>query len=69
MKFSLAVAAALKNAVALRSLAATIVHSAQFRSRKFVRALSHNGLHGSMGRLGGRDGLIWPNLATRRDGH
>lgn len=53
MKFSLAVAAALKNAVALRSLAATIVHSAQFRSRKFVRALSHNGLHGSMGRLGG----------------
>ncbi|WP_139806016.1 integrase core domain-containing protein, partial [Mycobacterium avium] len=34
---------------------ATIVHSdrgSQFRSRKFVHALLHNGLHGSMGRVG-----------------
>ncbi|BBZ48103.1 IS3 family transposase [Mycobacterium parmense] len=54
MKTSLAVAA-LDHAVALRSPAATIVHSdrgSQFRSRKFVHALSHNGLHGSMGRVG-----------------
>jgi len=28
------------------------IESAQFRSRKFVHALSHNGLHGSMGRVG-----------------
>lgn len=54
MKPSLAVAA-LNHAVALRSPVATIVHSdrgSQFRSRKFVHALSHNGLHGSMGRVG-----------------
>ncbi|MCV7205775.1 IS3 family transposase [Mycolicibacterium peregrinum] len=54
MKSSLAVAA-LDHAVALRSPAATIVHSdrgSQFRSRKFVQALLHNGLHGSMGRVG-----------------
>ena len=54
MRSSLAVAA-LNNAVALRSPVATIVHSdrgSQFRSRKFVQALSHNGLHGSMGRVG-----------------
>ncbi len=54
MKSSLAVAA-LTNAVALRSPVSTIVHSdrgSQFRSRKFVQALSHNGLHGSMGRVG-----------------
>ncbi|WP_110882097.1 IS3 family transposase [Mycolicibacterium vulneris] len=54
MKSSLAVAA-LDHAVALRSPAATIVHSdrgSQFRSRNFVHALSHNGLHGSMGRVG-----------------
>ena len=54
MKSSLAVAA-LHHAVALRSPVATIVHSdrgSQFRSRKFVYALSHNGLHGSMGLVG-----------------
>ncbi|MCV7210630.1 IS3 family transposase [Mycolicibacterium canariasense] len=54
MKSTLAVTA-LENAVALRSPAATIVHTdrgSQFRSRKFVHALSHNGLHGSMGRVG-----------------
>lgn len=53
-KSSLAVAA-LDHAVALRSPVATIVHSdrgSQFRSRKFVHTLSHNGLHGSMGRVG-----------------
>jgi transposase InsO family protein len=55
MKSSLAVAA-LDHAVALRSPIATIVHSdggSQFRSRRFVQALSHKGLHGShMGRVG-----------------
>ncbi len=54
MKASLAVAA-LRNAVALRSPAGTIVHSdrgSQFRSRKFVRALHEYGLVGSMGRVG-----------------
>jgi putative transposase len=28
------------------------IESAQFRSRQFVHALSHNGLRGSMGRVG-----------------
>ncbi|MFB8282661.1 IS3 family transposase [Nocardia colli] len=54
MKASLAVSA-LVNAVKLRSSTATIVHSdrgSQFRSRKFVNALSVNGLRGSMGRVG-----------------
>ncbi|WP_431236738.1 IS3 family transposase [Mycolicibacterium aichiense] len=54
MKSTLAVAA-LDHAVALRAPVATIVHSdrgSQFRSRKFVHALVHNGLHGSMGRVG-----------------
>jgi putative transposase len=54
MKASLAVSA-LRNAVATRAPAATIVHSdrgSQFRSRKFVHALSRNGLRGSMGRVG-----------------
>ncbi len=54
MKSSLAVAA-LRNAVALRSPAGTIVHSdrgSQFRSRKFVNALDNAGLIGSMGRVG-----------------
>lgn len=54
MKATLAVAA-LNHAVALRAPAATIVHSdrgSQFRSRKFVNALSVNGLRGSMGRVG-----------------
>lgn len=43
---------------ALRSPVETIVHSrqgdrgSQFRSRKFVHALLHNGLHGWMGRVG-----------------
>lgn len=54
MKASLAVSA-LDHAIASRSPDATIVHSdrgSQFRSRKFVHALSHNGLRGSMGRVG-----------------
>ncbi|MDJ0362269.1 IS3 family transposase [Rhodococcus sp. H29-C3] len=54
MKASLAVAA-LRNAVEQRDPAGTIVHSdrgSQFRSRKFVHELSHNNLHGSMGRVG-----------------
>ncbi|MEU4842369.1 IS3 family transposase [Nocardia testacea] len=54
MKASLAVSA-LNHTVALRAPTATIVHSdrgSQFRSRKFVNALSSNGLRGSMGRVG-----------------
>jgi putative transposase len=54
MKASLAMAA-LDHAVAMRSPVTTIVHSdtsSQFRSRKFVHALSHNGLRGSMDRVG-----------------
>nr|WP_235606390.1 IS3 family transposase [Rhodococcus sp. PBTS 1] len=54
MKASLAVAA-LEDAVNRRQPTATVVHSdrgSQFRSRKFVHALSHNGLQGSMGRVG-----------------
>jgi hypothetical protein len=45
----------LDHAIAGRSPVATIVHSdrgSQFRSRKFVHMLSHNGLRGSMGRVG-----------------
>ena len=54
MKASLAVSA-LRNAIGLRDPAATIVHSdrgSQFRSRAFVATLAHNGLIGSMGRVG-----------------
>lgn len=54
MKSSLA-AAALRNAIALRSPAGTIVHSdrgSQFRSKKVVRLLKNNDLRGSMGRVG-----------------
>ena len=54
MKASLAVTA-LRNAVARRSPAGTVVHSdrgSQFRSRKFVRELDRHGLTGSMGRVG-----------------
>ena len=54
MTASLAVSA-LRNAVALRSPAGTIVHSdrgSQFRSTAFVRTLKNNGLVGSMGRAG-----------------
>jgi putative transposase len=46
---------ALRNAIALRGPAGTIVHSdrgSQFRSTAFVTALKHNGLTGSMGRVG-----------------
>ncbi|WP_372477370.1 IS3 family transposase [Nocardia australiensis] len=53
MTASLAVAA-LRNAIALRSPVDTIVHSdrgSQFRSRKFCKLLSNNGLRGSMGRV------------------
>jgi transposase InsO family protein len=54
MKASLAVSA-LHHAIGARSPVATIVHSdrgSQLRSRKFVNALSTNGLQGSMGRVG-----------------
>ena len=54
MKSGLA-AAALRNAIALRSPDRTIVHSdrgSQFRSKKVVRLLKNNGLRGSMGRVG-----------------
>lgn len=54
MKSSLAVAA-LENAVRARKPAGTVVHSdraSQFRSRRFVESLRHNGLTGSMGRVG-----------------
>ena len=47
--------AALRNAVALRDTDQTIVHSdrgSQFRSRKFVELLRHEGITGSMGRVG-----------------
>ena len=46
---------ALRNAVALRDPAGTIVHSdrgSQFRSNAFVKELKANGLVGSMGRVG-----------------
>ena len=54
MTASLAVAA-LRNAIALRAPAGTIVHSdrgSQFRSTAFVRTVKNNGLIGSMGRVG-----------------
>ena len=55
MKSRLAVAA-LNNAVARRpDVAGCVLHTdrgSQFRSRKFVRALSRHGLVGSMGRVG-----------------
>ena len=46
---------ALRNAVALRDVDATTLHSdrgSQFRSRKFVELLRHEGITGSMGRVG-----------------
>jgi putative transposase len=52
MKASLAVAA-LRNAIGLRGLSGTTVHSdrgSQFRSAKFLRLLRTHGLVGSMGR-------------------
>ncbi|GAA5061223.1 hypothetical protein GCM10023318_43550 [Nocardia callitridis] len=55
MKSRLAVAA-VNNAVARRGVVAgCVLHTdrgSQFRSRKFVRALSFHGLSGSMGRVG-----------------
>ena len=54
MPAALAVAA-LRNAVALRDPAGTIVHSdrgSQFRSHAYVRALRKHRLTGSMGRIG-----------------
>jgi putative transposase len=54
MTASLAVTA-LRNAIALRAPAGTIVHSdrgSQFRSTAFVRTVKNNGLIGSMGRVG-----------------
>jgi len=53
MKSSLA-AAALRNAIALRSPDGTTCHSdrgSQFRSKKVIRILKNNGLKGSMGRV------------------
>jgi transposase InsO family protein len=46
---------ALRNAVALRGTDQTVLHSdrgSQFRSRKFVELLRHEGITGSMGRVG-----------------
>jgi putative transposase len=54
MKASLAVAA-LRNAIVRRDPVGTVVHSdrgSQFRSNAFVRTIKHNGLVGSMGRVG-----------------
>lgn len=54
MKSSLGVAT-LRNAIALRSPAGTVVHSdrgSQFRSHAYVRILRDSGLAGSMGRAG-----------------
>lgn len=55
MKASLAVAS-LRNAIRLRKPTGTVtVHSdrgSQFRSKAYVRVLKHNGLTGSMGRVG-----------------
>ncbi len=54
MKAALAVAA-LRNAIALRDPAGTIVHSdrgSQFRSNAYLRTIKNNGLVGSMGRVG-----------------
>jgi putative transposase len=54
MTAALAVSA-LRNAIALRSPAGTVVHSdrgSQFRSAAFIRTLRNNGLAGSMGRVG-----------------
>ena len=53
MKSSLA-AAAIRNAIALRSPVGTVCHSdrgSQFRSKKVMRLLKNNGLVGSMGRV------------------
>jgi putative transposase len=54
MNAELAVAA-VRNAVALRDAAGTVLHSdrgSQFRSRKFVELLRQEGITGSMGRVG-----------------
>ena len=52
MTAALAVSA-LRNAIALRSPAGTVVvHSDQFRSAAFVQTLRSHGLNGSMGRVG-----------------
>ena len=54
MTSALAVSA-VRNAIRLRGPVDTILHSdrgSQFRSKAFVRTLKHNGLTGSMGRVG-----------------
>lgn len=54
MTSALAVSA-VRNAIRLRGPVDTILHSdrgSQFRSKVFVRTLKHNGLTGSMGRVG-----------------
>jgi len=68
---------ALRNAVALRGSAETIVHSdrgSQFRSHAYQRVLRNAGLHGSMGRVGICDNaamesffsLLQKNVLNRR---
>jgi len=77
MKSSLAVSA-IRNAIALRAPTngpdATILHSdrgSQFRSKKVVRLLKHNGLRGSMGRVRRqcRHGVVLRLVAEERLGH
>lgn len=69
-------ASAIRNAIALRSPAATICHSdrgSQFRSKKVRRPLQSHGLEGSMGRGRGRGrrrhGDILLTAAKERPGH
>ena len=55
MKSRLAVAALHNAAARRRDVAGCVLHTdrgSQFRSRKFVRALHHHGMTGSMGRVG-----------------
>lgn len=72
MKAALAVSA-LRDAVEQRTPTGTIVHSdrgSQFRSRGFVHELSHNGLQGSMGRVGAcGDNAAMEMLLSVSSGH
>ncbi len=68
MRSSLAVAA-LHMAISRRNPSGTVIHSdrgSQFRSKKFVRALSDAGLLGSMGRVGAcADNAAMRNRSSR----